>query len=234
MQHIQFNNINFQTEWHLHIDCFNTEPNYLENAIPEFFQNGGKIHNFDHYIRDNPNISEFHGNEPIEHVSQYWRGEVNFETLLKAQTDIWLNILKTKGFKGYLEYELVQAVDTNDRKMVNYDDIKKLPAFDTHRTKKILNVQNLFFEVHFTVPLRFIHNNRHIFRQLSLRGVSLKKRDGQRYAVLTALYDNIDTACMTFEYLYSLQTGFALKIEQKYFVLPYPDQVLEVGVVEVC
>jgi hypothetical protein len=212
-------------ECHLHIDSW-MPSGFLQTTIPDFFV-AGKEHNFDHFIRDDEELSIFHGNEPVEHASKYFNYDDNtLENMNKLCTG-YLRELETKDFKGYLEYELVQEVDMSkinqeiDIKQIDYDE-HTIP--NIQRISSILDETKIYYETHYTIPVELLRKNIQLFEKLNIRGVSLDKfsrgKVGVKHVVLTGLYEDIYSAISVFNFLQSLNLPIALKFEQKKFVLP--------------
>jgi hypothetical protein len=235
---IQNNNIkpihfSFATfnECHLHIDSW-MPSGYLQSAIPDFFV-AGKEHNFDHFVRDDEELSIFHGNEPVEHASKYFKYDDDTLDTVSELCAVYLRKLETKGFKGYLEYELVQEVDI---KKLNPDLTIKQIVYEERAVPKIeriscvLDATKLYYETHYTIPVELLRKNIQLFQKLNIRGVSLDKlsrgKVGVKHVVLTGLYEDIYSAISVFTFLQSLNLPIALKFEQKKFVLPSGSQSL--------
>ena len=203
-------------EWHLHIDSFMPE-GFLEKSIPDFYLEGGKKHNFDHFLRDPDDLNIFHGNEPVEHASKYYQDTAGIKEEITKYTSFLMEKLEKFNFKGYLEYErVVEVAEVYNPKEI----ILTEPDFGCLRKKCYINPQTSFYETHFTIPVKFLQENASIFKKLSLKGVSLDKKDGLKYAVMTGLYQDENIAKKVFNYLSTLKTNYALKFEQKWFILP--------------
>ena len=215
--------IKTKTEWHLHIDSF-MPAGYLRESIPEFYTDGGLEHNFDHFLRDHQELSIFHGNEPTEHASKYYSDSPQINQTIQDYAQILLEKLEKLNFRGYLEYERVTEVDQN----YNQDQlvIPKLD-FSCARKKCTMDSKIPYYETHFTIPIEFLQENHTIFKKLSLKGVSLDKKDSLKYAVMTGLYLDKEIAKKVFEYLASMKSKFALKFEKKWFVLPKSAENIE-------
>lgn len=225
MKPIKINDIPTELEWHIHIDSLTKKPNFLKSAIPEFFTNhGGAIgfeHNFDDYLSKSEALKHFLGHMPVEHASKYWIKNSDLQEKLKNLTAEYISKLNETEFKGCVEYELVQEAIYPQITITK--DLKiSLPAFETNKIKGKIYPNLIYFELHFTVPSGFLLENIELFEKLNLKGVSLYKKyenkPSGKYIVFSSLYKNLESIKMVYSYLYHLNTGFALKFEQKVFL----------------